>query len=87
LHQTNHSLRIHFERTGWYSKVTRLKGLLVLVRLEIVLFLPQDRCTVGADHTIGSNIALAHPIEHLGDLGHVESHFGPFGERFSIGAR
>jgi hypothetical protein len=22
----------------------------------------------------------AHPIEHLGDLGHVESHFGPFGE-------
>jgi hypothetical protein len=21
-----------------------------------------------------------HPIEHLGDLGHEESHFGPFGE-------
>jgi hypothetical protein len=21
-----------------------------------------------------------HPIEHLGDVGHVESHFGPFGD-------
>jgi hypothetical protein len=21
-----------------------------------------------------------HPIEHLGDVGHVESHFDPFGE-------
>jgi hypothetical protein len=26
-----------------------------------------------------------HPIEYLGDLGHVESHFGPFGESLSIG--
>jgi hypothetical protein len=28
-----------------------------------------------------------HPIEHLGDLGHVESHFGPSGESLSTGAR
>jgi hypothetical protein len=28
-----------------------------------------------------------HPIEHLGDLGHVESHFGPFRESLSIGER
>jgi hypothetical protein len=28
-----------------------------------------------------------HPIEHLGDLGHVESHFGLFGESLSIGER
>jgi hypothetical protein len=28
-----------------------------------------------------------HPIEHQGDLGHVESHFGLFGESLSIGAR
>jgi hypothetical protein len=27
------------------------------------------------------------PIEHLGDVGHVESHFGPFGESLSFGAR
>jgi hypothetical protein len=35
-------------------------------------------------HGFTLNIAHAqksfwtHPIEHLGDLGHVESHFGPF---------
>jgi hypothetical protein len=28
-----------------------------------------------------------HPIEHLGDLGHVESYFDPFGESLSTGAR
>jgi hypothetical protein len=31
-----------------------------------------------------------HPIEHLVDLGHEESHFGPFGESYywsKIGAR
>jgi hypothetical protein len=27
------------------------------------------------------------PIEHFGDLGHVESHFGQFGDSLSIGAR
>jgi hypothetical protein len=28
-----------------------------------------------------------HPIEHLGEVGHVESHFGPFRDRVSIGVR
>jgi hypothetical protein len=28
-----------------------------------------------------------HPIEHLGDVGHVESQFGPFRDSVSIGAR
>jgi hypothetical protein len=28
-----------------------------------------------------------HPIEHLGDVGLVESHFGPFRYSVSIGAR
>jgi hypothetical protein len=28
-----------------------------------------------------------HPIEHLGDVGHVEFHFSPFGDSVSIGAR
>jgi hypothetical protein len=28
-----------------------------------------------------------YPIEHLGDVGHVESHFGPFRDSVSIGAR
>jgi hypothetical protein len=28
-----------------------------------------------------------HPIEHLGDVGQVESHFGPFRDIVSIGVR
>jgi hypothetical protein len=61
--------------------------MLISVRLEIVLFLTHDRCTVCAERTTGSKSLWTHPIEHLGDLGHVESHFGPFRESLSIGAR
>ena len=43
------------------------------VRLEIVLILTQDRCTVCAERTIGSEIVCMHPMESLGDVGHVES--------------
>jgi hypothetical protein len=28
-----------------------------------------------------------HPIEHLGDVGLVESYFGPFGDSVSVGTR
>jgi hypothetical protein len=62
--------------------------LLVLVYLEILLILTQDWFMVFA-----LNIPLAqksfwtHPIEHLGDVGHVESHFDPFRDSVSIGAR
>jgi NADH:ubiquinone oxidoreductase subunit F (NADH-binding) len=59
---------------------------LVSVRLEIVLFLTQDTCTVCAECTAGSKIALDTLEEHLGDLGHVECHFGLFGESLTIGA-
>jgi hypothetical protein len=48
LHQMYHSLRNYFGRTQWYSKVTRLKCKLVLVRLEIVLILTLHRCIVYA---------------------------------------
>jgi hypothetical protein len=27
-----------------------------------------------------------HPMELLGDVGHVESRFGPFGDNFCVGA-
>jgi hypothetical protein len=62
--------------------------MLVSVRLEIVLLLTLDRCMVFA-----LNIPQAQksfwtlPIEHLDDVGHVESHFGPFRDSVSIGAR
>jgi hypothetical protein len=28
-----------------------------------------------------------HPMEHHGDVGHVESCFGPFGDSVGVGAR
>jgi hypothetical protein len=36
---------------------------LISVRLEIVLILTQDRCTVCTEHTIGSKIVLDAPDE------------------------
>jgi hypothetical protein len=44
-------------------------------------------------HGFALNVPLAqksfwtHPIEHLCDVGLVESHFGPFRDSVSIGAR
>jgi hypothetical protein len=44
----------------------RLKWKLVLVYLEIVLILMQDRCTVCIEHTIGLELIWTHSIELLG---------------------
>ena len=60
---------------------------LVLIRLEIVLVLVQDRCTVCARHTIGSKIVLAHPAVLLGDEGQVEARFGPIGDSANVDTR
>jgi hypothetical protein len=38
-------------------------------------------------HTIGSKIVLDAPEELLGDVGHLESRFSPFGDGVRIGAR
>ena len=56
--QTYHRLRNRFGRTQWYFKVMRLKWKLDLVYLEIVLILTQDRCSVCAERTTGSEIDL-----------------------------
>jgi hypothetical protein len=48
------------------------------VRFGIVLILTQDRFTVCVEHTIGSEIVWTHPMELIGDVGHVESRFFPF---------
>ena len=58
--------------------------MLVSVHLEIVLILTQDRCTVCAECTIGGQIVLEHPMELLGDVGHVESCFSSFGDGVSV---
>jgi hypothetical protein len=59
--QMYHRLINHFGCTQLYSKVTRLKWKLVLVHLEIVLILTQDRYIVYTEHTIGSKIILDTP--------------------------
>jgi hypothetical protein len=66
--------------------VTSLKWKLVSVRLDTVLILIQDRCTVCTEHTVGSEIILDAPVELLGDVGHVKSPFGPLGDGVSFGA-
>jgi hypothetical protein len=55
------SLRNCFGRSGWFSSVTRLKWKLLSIRLDIVLILIQDRCTVCAERTVGSIIILDAP--------------------------
>ena len=67
--------------------MTNPKWKLISVRLEILLILTQDRCTVCAEHTIGSEIILDAPDELIGDVGHAESCFGLFGDSVSVGAR
>jgi hypothetical protein len=59
----------------------------VSVHLEIVLFLTQDRCTVCTKHTIGTKIIFNTPDKVPGDVGHVVSHFCPFRDSVSVGAR
>ena len=66
--------------------MTKLNWKLVLVRLEIVLVLTQDLCTVCAERTIGSEIVLDAPDELLANMGHVESSFDLFGDGVSVSA-
>jgi hypothetical protein len=61
LHRTYHRHRNHFGRTRWDSLVTRLKWKLGSIRLEIVLLLVHDRCTVCVKRTVGSEIVLKAP--------------------------
>jgi hypothetical protein len=49
--------------------------------------LEQDRCTVCAERTVGSEIVLMHLMDLLGDIGHVESRFNPFGDSGSLSAK
>ena len=64
----------------------RLKWKLLLVHLEIVLILTQDRYEVCVKLTIGLEIFWTHLMELLGDVGHVKSHFGLFGDSVGVGA-
>ena len=64
-----------------------LKWKLVSVHLEIVLILTQDSYMVCVECAIGLEIVWTHPIQLLGDMGHVESHFFRFGDSVSVVAQ
>ena len=87
LRQTYHWIGNHYERTRWNSWVTWVMWNLTSFHLEIMLVLVQDRCMVCARCTIGLQIILDAPVGLLGDVGHVESHFFPFGDSVNVGAR
>jgi hypothetical protein len=57
----------------------------ILVRLDVVSV--QDRCTVCAKHTIGSEIVVDAPDVLLGDEAQAKAHFGPFGDCDNLNAR
>jgi hypothetical protein len=67
--------------------VTWVMWNLVSVHLEVVLLV----CKMGS--RFKPNVPQAwksfwtHMTELLGDVGHVESHFGPFGDGVSVSAR
>ena len=64
--------------------MTRLKGILVSVRLEIVLTLTKIGARFALNIPQARKSFWTHPIELLGA---VESHFGPFGDSANPDAR
>jgi hypothetical protein len=60
---------------------------LVSVHLETVLVSVQDRCTVCAKRTIGSESFWTHLIILQSDEAHVEAHFDLFRDSANLDAR
>ena len=60
---------------------------LVSIRLEIVLVLVQDRCTVYARRTMGSKIVLDTMMVLLCIEAQVDARFGLFGDSAKLDAR
>ena len=54
---------------------------------HIVLVSVEDRCTVCAKRTIGSDIVFNAPMVLLGDEAQVEAPFSPFGDSANLDAR
>jgi hypothetical protein len=59
----------------------------VLVQLENELASVQERCTVCAERSRAQKSFWTHPMELIGDMGLVESCFGPFKNGVSVRAR
>ena len=60
---------------------------LVLIQLEIVLVLVQDRCMVCAKRTIGLHTVINALMALLGDEAQVEARFSPCGDSANFDAR
>ena len=60
---------------------------LVSIHLDTVLVSVQDRCTVCAKHTMGSEIIFDAPMVLLGYEAQVVGCLGPFGDSANLGAR
>jgi hypothetical protein len=60
---------------------------LILVCLEIVVILVKIGARFALNVLQAQKSFWMHPMELLGDVGHVESHFGPFGDNVSVCAR
>ena len=60
---------------------------LISVRLETVLVSVQDRCTVCAKRTIGSETFRTHPMVLLGDEPQVEAQFDLLGDSANLDVR
>jgi hypothetical protein len=58
----------------------------VSVRCEIVMILRLNRCMVCTER-INQKSLWTYPTELLGDVAHVESRFGLFGDNISFGTR
>jgi hypothetical protein len=67
--------------------MTRLKWKLVLIQLETMLVSVQDRCTVCAKHTIGSEIILDTLDATPNDEAQMDARFIPFGDSANHDAR
>jgi hypothetical protein len=59
----------------------------ISVRLEILLMLRKDRYTVCTEPTRGSKIIWGTLTELQGNVGFLESYFGPFGGNVGVSAR
>ena len=60
---------------------------LISICLEMVLVSVQDRCTVCAKRTTGSDIVFNALMVLLGDEAQVEAPFSPFGDSANLDAR
>ena len=60
---------------------------LVSDRMEIVLVSVEDRCTVYAKRTMGSDIIFNALMVLLGDEAQVEAPLSPFGDSANLDAR